>query len=85
VLDLYDRGASLGLWQPRFNTMSSSVAQDEEQVLDPEPNEVIEDYEAILFDEDGDGDGDEFAERDDLPACEQSQSNVVNDLAGAKQ
>lgn len=83
VLDLYDRGASLGLWQPRFNTMSSSVAQDEEQVLDPEPNEVIEDYEAILFDEDGDGD--EFAERDDLPACEQSQSNVVNDLAGAKQ
>lgn len=57
VLELYDQGAELGLWQKRIVESDYIGGESEEQILDPEPTEVLEDDDAIVFET--------FEERDD--------------------
>lgn len=60
VLELYDAGAERGLWQERLIEQLDAVGELDEQVLDPEPDETVDEDEAVLFDEQLDREDDEL-------------------------
>ncbi|MBP6348031.1 MAG: hypothetical protein KA392_00680 [Candidatus Obscuribacter sp.] len=73
VLELYDAGAELGLWHKRIIEQVDTGGELDEQVLDPEPTEIVGDDDAVLFDLSEDRDGDALA----TDGCEVGDEDAV--------